>query len=99
MNITLVRCVVKAAHAAGFYDITQKEVVRLYNKRISKQLKTRFEDSYGSGGYRLSDKVKMLTTEQYMQFCNGHTKLNNCKNPEIVEQIFENFDDLFRGYK
>ena len=98
MNYTIASCVIRAAHAAGHYDITHKTVVKLYKEKISKKIKNDFEGSYGINGNRLSAKIKMLTKDQLDDFCNGKSKLINCKNAEVVERLFENFDDLFRGY-
>ena len=98
MNHTIACCLIKAAHAAGCYDINHKTVVKLYKEKISKKVKNDFEVSYGINGNRLSAKIKMLSEKQIDDFCNGKSKLKNCKNAEVVERLFENFDDLFRGY-
>ena len=54
------------------------------------------ERSFGDNLVRLGEKIKLTYSnkEEYEKFVNGQAMLK-CKNPILVEQLFEQFQDRY----
>lgn len=74
--------------------VSSKQAIALYNSlRHHNSLKT-FEHHYGSYGYRLAPKLKMLSDEEYKSFVSGKLTLQNkCKSHKCVEELLEDISD------